>query len=183
MKLLATALALALAPVALHAQASAHHDDGPMPANMHKPPVPASNSLHVTYAGKTITLSVVDLAAMTQTTVHVHNAHLQQDEVYTGPLLSDVLAKAGLVSSHDTESAILHSAITASATDHYFVVYSVAEVEGSFSRSQVIVALLKSGQPDTGGGNIQLINTDGAKPARWVHGLSSLTVTTLPQTQ
>lgn len=186
MKLFAAALtltaALTLAPRTLHAQAPAHHDAGPMEAMRHdKPPVPPSKSLNVTYSGKTITLTVADLAAMPQTTVHVHNAHLNKDEDYTGPLLADVLAKAGLAATHDTEPMILHSTLMASATDGYFVLYSLAEVEPSFSRSQVIVAILKSGLPDKDGGTIQLINTDGAKPARWVHGLSGLNVMTLEQ--
>ncbi len=189
MKLFVAALALALAPIALYAQApeqppahpSTHPEDGPMPASMHKPPVPPAKALNVTYAGKTVTLTVADLAAMPQTTVHVHNAHLNTEEEYTGPLVSEVLAKAGLVSSHETEPLILHSNLLASATDHYYVVYSMAEVQPSFSRSQVIVAIMKSGLPDTDGGVIQLINTDGAKPARWVHGLVNLNVMTVQQ--
>lgn len=183
MKLLLAALAFSLAPAMLHAQATDHHDADSM-ADMHhhdKPPVPPSKSLNVTYAGKTVTLTVADLAAMPQVTVHVHNAHANKDEDYTGPLVSEVLAKAGLTASHDTEPLILHSSLVVGATDHYYVVFSMAEVQPSFSRSQVIVAILKSGLPDRDGGVIQLINTDGAKPARWVHGLSDLNVMTVQQ--
>jgi hypothetical protein len=71
---------------------------------------------------------------------------------------------------------MLHSSLVATATDHYFVLYSIAEVEPSFSTGKVIVAVMKSGLPDTEGGVIQLINTVDAKPARWVHGLSNLSV-------
>ena len=96
--------------------------------------------------------------------------------MYTGPLVSDVLAKAGLVASKETEQLILHSSVIASATDKYFVLYSAAEVQPSFSNGKVIVAVMKAGLPDTEGGIIQLINTSDAKPARWVHGLANLTV-------
>lgn len=147
-----------------------------------KPPVPRSHSLNVTFRNHTITLKVADLLALPQVTVHVHNAHRNTDETYSGPLLSDVLAKAGLVASKETEPLILHSAVIATATDHYFVLYSAAEVEPMFSRSQVIVAVMKFGLPDTEGGIIQLINTDGAKPARWVHGLDNINVMTVSPT-
>ncbi len=147
-----------------------------------KPPVPASHSVNVTFQGRVITLKVEDLLGLPQVTVHVHNAHRNDDETYTGPLLSDVLAKAGLVASKETEPLILHSSVIATGTDHYFVLYSAAEVEPMFSRGQVIVAVMKSGLPNSEGGNIQLINTDGARPARWVHGLADINVMSVAAT-
>jgi hypothetical protein len=144
--------------------------------------VPPSHSLNVTFQSHTLTLKVDDLLALPQVTVHVHNAHRNADETYTGPLLSDVLAKAGLVASKETEQLILHSSVIATGTDHYFVLYSAAEEEPMFSTSQVIVAVTKTGLPNTEGGNIQLINTDAARPARWVHGLSDVNVMTAAQT-
>ena len=125
------------------------------------------------------TLSIDDLLKLPQVTVHVHNAHRNADETYSGPLVSDVLSRAGLAASKDTEPTILHSSLVATGTDHYFVLYSVAEVQPGFSTGQVIVAVMKSGLPNTEGGAIQLVNTVDAKPARWIHGLASLNVMTL----
>jgi hypothetical protein len=170
---LAAALFLALTPTLLAAQ------NAPMAADHAKAPVPLSKSLNVTFQGRLTSLKVEDLLALPQVTVHVHNAHRNADETYSGPLLSDVLAKAGLTASKETEPLILHSAIIATATDHYFVLYSAAEAEPMFSTSQVIVAVMKSGLPDTEGGLIQLINTDAARPARWVHGLSDINIMTV----
>lgn len=147
-----------------------------------KPPVPPSHSLNISFQGRVLTLKPEDLLALPQVTVHVHNAHRNADETYTGPLLSDVLAKAGLVANKESEPLILHSSVIATGTDHYFVLYSAAEVEPMFSKSQVIVAVMKAGLPDSEGGNIQLINTDGARPARWVHGLSDLNVMSISPT-
>jgi hypothetical protein len=115
--------------------------------------------------------------------LHVHNAHSNQDETYTGPLVSDVLAKAGLSPAHENEALILHSSIVATATDNYFVLYSAAEVEPAFTNGRVIIALMKAGLPNASGGNIQLINESGAKPARWVHGLANLNIMTLAPTR
>jgi hypothetical protein len=175
---LAAALFLALTPTLLA-------QNTPMAAGTDhaKAPVPPSKSLNVTFQGRLTTLTVENLLALPQVTVHVHNAHRNTDETYTGPLLSDVLAKAGLVSNKETEPLILHSSVIATGTDHYFVLYSAAEVEPMFSTGQVIVAVMKSGLPNSEGGNIQLINTDGAKPARWVHGLSDINVMSVNPTQ
>jgi hypothetical protein len=176
MKLLAAALLLV--PLAIYAQTPDTHKPAAGNDDMHhdKPPVPPSKSLNVTFEGRTITLSVQDLLNMPQTTVHVHNAHRNADETYTGPLLSDVLDKAGLHNGREFEPIILHSSIIATATDHYFVLYSTAEVEPGFNKGQVIVAVMNSDLPNSEGGTIQLINTSDAKPARWVHGLSNINV-------
>lgn len=180
MKLLAATLAFASLASSRYAPGAIHSIPGALQSaeNMHhsKPPVQPSKQLTVTFAGNTRTFTPTELATLPQVTVHVHNAHANTEEDYTGPLVADVLAKAGFAVTRDVEPTVLHAALLASATDGYVVLYSLAEVEPSFSKSQVIVALLKAGQPDTIGGNLQLINTDGAKPARWVHGLSGLTV-------
>jgi len=186
----AAAVLFALTPIAVHAQtdamppeskAPAQHDHaaGSMPE---KPPVPPSKSVSLSFEGKTATVSLTDLATMPQTTVMVHNSHRNVDETYSGPLLSDVLARVGLTSSRETEPLILHSTIIATGTDHYFVLYSGAEIQPSFSTGKVIVAVMKSGLPDSEGGLIQLINTCDAKPARWVHGLMSLSVMSVAPT-
>ncbi|MES2393352.1 MAG: hypothetical protein V4555_17040 [Acidobacteriota bacterium] len=176
MKLPLLTAALLLSPLALTAQME--HT----PGHMEKAPVPPSKSLTITFQGRTTVFSVEDLLKLPQVTLHVHNAHRNTDEEYTGPLLADVLARAGLSSAHENEALILHSSIVATATDHYFVLYSAAEVEPAFSKGQVIVAVMKHDLPDTEGGIIQLINSSDAKPARWVHGLANINVMSLAPT-
>ncbi len=172
---------LVLSPLALRAQTDAMPPETKAPAPMEamKPPVPPSKSVNLSFEGKTITLSLADLVNMpNQVTVHVHNAHRGGiEETYSGPLLSDVLAKIGLTPTRENQPLILHSAIVATGTDHYYVLYSGGEVE--YSTGKVIVAVMKAGLPDTEGGLIQLINTDDVKPARWVHGLMGISVMTL----
>jgi hypothetical protein len=174
-------LALATLPLAARAQTDAMppESQAAMPA---KAPVPPSKFLALSYQGKVINLTLTDLANMPATTVHVHNAHSNKDETYSGPLLSEVLAKIGLRSTPETHSLILHSTIVATGSDHYFVLYSGAETQPDFSTGKVIVAVMKFGLPDTDGGLIQLINTADTKPARWVQGLSSLNVMSITPT-
>jgi hypothetical protein len=148
-----------------------------------KAPVPPSKSVNITFEGKVTTLTAEDLIKMPQVTIHVRNAHNNADESYTGPLLSDVLARAGLSATRETEPLILHSSIVATGSDHYFVLYSVAEIEPIYSTGQVIVAIMKADLPNTEGGVIQLVNTLDAKPARWVHGLTDLNIMSLAPTR
>lgn len=176
------ALVLACVPVLGVAQATMKPGDG-MAGEAAKAPVPPSKSVNVTFEGRVTTLTVQDLLNLPQVTVHVHNAHRNADESYTGPLLADVLARAGLKSSRETQPLILHSSVVATGTDHYYVVYSAAEVEPGFSTGQVIVAVMKAGLPDNEGGLIQLVNTVDAKPMRWLHGLSDLNVMSVAQTK
>jgi hypothetical protein len=174
--------ALLLAPTALLAQTPRQQDHAEQhmaDAMPEKAPVPPSKFLNITFKGRTTTLTVEDLIKMPQVTVHVHNAHRNTDEEYTGPLVSDVLAKAGLTSTRETEPLILHSTVVATGTDHYFVLFSCAELEPSFTTGQSIIAVMKAGLPDTEGGVIQLINANAAKPARWVHGLTNLNIMSL----
>jgi hypothetical protein len=180
MKLAVIALLLALSPVAFAQTAPPSHPEPMASGTDHeKPPVPPSKFLNLSFQGKTLTLKVEDLLALPQVTVHVHNAHRDRDESYSGPLLSDVLAKIGLVASKETEPLILHSAVVATGTDHYFVLYSAAECEPMFAHGQVIVAVMKAGLPNTEGGMLQLVNTTDVKPARWLHGLTDLNIVSI----
>lgn len=178
------AAALLAAPLTLIAQAPMQHD-AMTPGEHMKPPVPPSKAVTVTFQGKVTVFTVEDLMKLPQVTVHVHNAHRNGvEETYTGPLLANVLAAAGLSGAHENEKTILHSSIVATGTDHYFVLYSAAEVEPAFSTGQVIVAIMKGNMlPDEEGGGIQIINTTDAKPARWVHGLMSINVMSLARAE
>ena len=179
------AASLLVAPIAF-AQNPAPTDHVSAPVSMEKmekKPVPPSKFLNIVFQGHTTTLTLTDLATMPQVTVHVHNEHSKQDETYSGPLVSDVLAKAGLTSTRETEPLILHSTVVATGTDHYFVLFSLAELEPSFTTGQSIVAIMKEDLPNTEGGIIELINANAAKPARWVHGLANLNIMSLAPNQ
>jgi hypothetical protein len=181
-----TAAALLVSPIAFAQQTGDHMTAKPPQTGDAMPmhaPVPPSKFLNVVFEGRTTTLTVEDLLKLPQVTIHVHNEHRNADEEYTGPLVSDVLAKAGLVSSRETQPLILHSTVVATGTDHYFVIYSAAELEPGFTTGQSIIAVMKQGLPNTEGGMIQIVNANAAKPARWVHGLTSLNVMSLQQHQ
>jgi hypothetical protein len=184
--LLVLAAALALSPSVLaQTDAMPPETKAPMQDSMPmKAPVPPSHQVTINFQGHTTTLTLEDLLKLPQVTVHVHNEHRKADETYSGPLLSDVLAKAGLAPTKENQPLILHSAVVATGTDKYYVLYSLAEVMPAFAKGQTIVAVTKGNElPDTEGGVIQLVNTSDVKPARWLHGLTQLNVMSMNQNQ
>ncbi len=148
-------------------------------APMHHDHAPAQPStvLTVNLSGHSASLSLADLQALPQTTVAVHNEHTKADETYSGPLVSDVLTKAGMTLSEATQHNVLDSYVTAAGTDGYFVVFSGSELQSGLHKAQVIIAIAQSGQPLTRTGAFQLIDPLDVKPARWVRNLSALTMT------
>jgi hypothetical protein len=166
------------APFAAPFAARAQTAPEPMPAK----PVKPSHSLAVTFQGRTSTFAVDDLLKLPQVTLTVRNGHTGKDETYTGPLLADVLRQSGLTPSPETQALLLHSTVIATGADGYFVLYSGAEIEPMFATSKVIVALNRFDLPNTQGGILELVNTADNRPARWVHGLASLSVMSIAPT-
>ncbi len=174
MKLPLLLLAFTLAVPLIHAQTGAMSPETKAPAAKPAKTYTPSHSLSVTFQGSTVTLSVEDLLKLPQHIVTAHDGHSNKDIPFSGPLVSDVLAKAGLTATPETHPLILHSSVIATGTDGYFVLYSAAELEQRFTSGQVIVAVMQFGLPVPSG--IQLVDPLDVIPARWVHGLTSLSV-------
>jgi hypothetical protein len=184
---LAAAILLAITPLALAAQTSMPSMS--MPA---KPPVKPSTGVSV-FLEKESPLqvfSMITLQSLPQQTITAVDGHTGKTVTFTGPLVADVLSKAGLPSSTEAHDRILHSMVRAQGTDGYYVIYSLAELEPAFSSGKVIIALQADGKPVESG--LQLVNPLDVKPARWVHGLKTLLIvqfmpnspsTAVPQTK
>jgi hypothetical protein len=138
-----------------------------------------STSLTIVIDGKATTLSVAELQAMPQKTVTVHNPHTKRDESYTGVELSDLLTKYGVALNKTTQKHILHSYLRVEGTDHYFVLYSAAEVEGEIHNGDVIVATGMNGSGLEEDGAIKLVATADKKPMRWVRNVTRITLVTV----
>ena len=167
-----------LAPAALaQTDAMPPETKAPEPMSMPaKPPVKPSSSLIVAYSGRATKLTLADLRALPQQTVTAVDGHTGKSDTFTGPLVADVLAKAGLPANDSSHKLILHGFLNATGTDDYYVVYSLAELEPLFSSGKAIIALTMDQAPVASG--IELVNPLDVKPARWVHGLASLSVIT-----
>jgi hypothetical protein len=177
------ALLFALAPITtvVRAQTDAMPPENMAPMHEDAKPFKRSTSLTVTFDGHTTTFSVEDLLKLPQQTITAVNGDTGKPVTFSGPLVSDLLTKAGLVASAETHSLILHSSVIATGADGYFVLYSAAELEQMFSSGKSIVAVMQFDLPVPSG--IQLVNPLNVKPARWVHGLASLSVMSVAATK
>ncbi len=179
-RLLFTAILLWVAPALAGAQSPVDTaSQSPMGDEVHHAEKAAtpSTALKITVPGHpALTLSLPDLEALPQTAVAVFNAHTKANETYAGPLVADILAKAGMVLSEATQHQFLDSYVLASGTDGYFVVFSGAELQPGLHKTQAIVAITQSGKPLARTGAFQLIEPADTKPARWVRNLKALSV-------
>ena len=169
------ALSLAMTPAKSNAQ---NPSTGAMAGHAHAPATP-STSVTLSVGGKTTTLSMTDLQAMPQKTLTVHNEHTKKDETYTGVELAGLLAKYGAPFDKAGEKKIFHSYLRVEGTDHYFVLYSGAEVQNAIHNADVLVAISMDGKPLGEDGQIKLVASGEKRPARWVRNLSSITLVTV----
>jgi hypothetical protein len=168
-------IALCLSPISPAISYAQTAPVGATAEHAHAPAVP-STSLTITVDGKTATLSVADLQAMPQTTVMVHNEHTKVDENYTGVLLGTLLTKYGFPVDQTTHRKMLRSYLIAEATDKYWVLYSITEIEFSEHDANVIVATSMNNKSLGEDGQFKLIDSRDKKPERWVRNLSALRV-------
>ena len=153
-----------------------HMQEGASAMRPDHPPAQPSTALVVRAGDRTVTLSLAELQAMPQTNISVFNAHSKQTETYSGPLVAEVLARAGLILGETTQHGVLDSYVIASGTDGYFVVFSGAELQPGLHKAQTVVAIAQAGQPLSRTGAFQLVDPIDVKPARWVRNLNALTV-------
>lgn len=167
-------LALAVSIAFLGAGCSAQMQH--LPSNMAAKPAPIpSTTLTVTgLGGKVQTLEPEAFAKLPHVTVHVHNAHTNSDESYSGLPVQDLLKLAKDESTPQTSTNM--QVVVAGATDNFHVVLTLCDTNPDCRSGQAIVADLEDGKPLATDGAFKLILTEDKKPARWVRNLQSLTV-------
>lgn len=166
----------ALAGPILSAQTGTSSMDSMPGTESKKPAAPPSTGISLTIDGKTSSYTVAELSALPQKTVKVHNEHTRADESYTGVSLADLLAKGGLSVSSAGHAKLLRSYVQAEGTDHYWVLYSLVEIEPSEHAGDVVVATSVDGHELGADGQLKLVSTEDRKPERWVRNLAAITV-------
>ena len=141
-----------------------------------KPPATPSRALSITVHCKTTTLTKAQLEAMPQTTVRVHDEHAERDDSYAGVRVDELLARCGLPADRATHHERLHDYLVATGTDHYWVAYSVIEVEHEEHDGEVIVALSRDGKQLDADGELKLVSSGDKRAHRWVRNLASIAV-------
>lgn len=144
-----------------------------------KAPAKPSSTLFVDLGGQTTSFTIADIKGLPQKTVRVHNEHTNVDESYSGVLLSDLLAKCGMVADQEHQQQLIRSYLIAEGTDKYQVVYSAVEVEGSEHSADVLVATAIDGKDLGADGQFKLIDSADKKAERWVRNLTAITLKTV----
>jgi len=92
-----------------------------------------------------------------------------KDHSYTGPLLCDILQKAGATLGKDLRGENLTKYVLVGANDGYQVTFALAELDKDFTDRQIILANTIDGNPlDPRDGPFRVIVQDEKKPARCI---------------
>jgi hypothetical protein len=142
----------------------------------HEPSAPSTELALRGLDGKSVTLSPADLAALPHKTVTVMNHHTNANETYSGVALSDLLAKIGTPQGTDVKGKLFMLGVVAEGTDHYSVLFAIAETDPTIHTGDIIVADQMNGQKLDKDGAFKLVSTEEKRPARWVRNLTSISI-------
>jgi DMSO/TMAO reductase YedYZ molybdopterin-dependent catalytic subunit len=128
-----------------------------------------------------VTLSKEDLAKFPRTSVTVKGEGNDDTETtYEGALLYDVLKHAGAPLDKQLMGKALASYVLAEARDGYQVVYTLTELDPSFTSNKIIVADTINGKPlFPYQGPLRLVAPGEKKGARSIRMLEKITVVRL----
>lgn len=142
-------------------------------------PMAASGVRIVGEVKSPLALTVGDLQALAPQQVNVtfQAGKGEQKHSYTGALLSDVIAKAGLKLNPARKNDALSKYLLVTANDGYQVVISWGEIDPKFGNHPYLLAWEQDGQPLTGAdGPIHLITPGDVHGGRYVSGVVSIEV-------
>jgi len=124
---------------------------------------------------KPLTLTVADLAAEPQVTLHVsfNTSHGAETADYTGVPLWSVLQQAGVVDGTAKGGHLRHG-ILITAADGYGALLSIGEVDPDFANDGAILAVRKDGQPLDEG--VRLVVPGDKKGGRSVRHVAEIEV-------
>jgi hypothetical protein len=140
-------------------------------------PLPAvAQSLALTGpTGQKATLSAADVAALPRVKVAFDNHGTKQN--FEGPLLIDVLAKAGAPTGKDIHGAELAAVVLVTAKDGYQVAIGLAEADPGTRANRIIVADRMDGAPlGPTAGPFQLVIEGDVRPARSARMVTAIEV-------
>jgi len=113
-----------------------------------------------------LTLSAADLSAMPRTTA-VAKDKQGTPHTFSGVALAEIFNKAGVTTGRNLRGENLAKYVLVTCADNYQVVFSLAELDSSFTDRVVILADQMEGQPlPAGTGPFRVIVPGEKKPAR-----------------
>ena len=126
------------------------------------PPAPFHIAINATtLAGfQRVTISATDEAGHTDT--------------YTGVSLHDLIVKAGAPTGQPVRGKAMLSYILISASDNYHVLFTLPELDPSFTDHVAVIAETVDGQPFKDAGPYRLIVPFEKRQARWVRNMTAV---------
>lgn len=126
-------------------------------------------------AGQAVSVSAADVAALPRVSF-LFDAHGQK-HTYEGPLLIDVLAKAGTPTGKALRGPALAHAVVVRASDGYTVVYGLAELDPGTRANRIILADKADGKPlEAKDGAFKVVAEGDLRPARSARMVTSVEV-------
>jgi DMSO/TMAO reductase YedYZ molybdopterin-dependent catalytic subunit len=123
-----------------------------------------------------LTLTASDLAAMPRTTAGAKDKQGVMHS-FSGVAIADILNKAGVTTGRQLRGENLAKYLLVSCADGYQVVFSLAELDSSFTDRVVILADQQEGKPlPAGVGPFRLIVPGEKKPARNCFQVTTLAI-------
>jgi hypothetical protein len=124
-----------------------------------------------------VTLDRNALAAMPRTSVDTPSIHHEPPAHWQGVTLEDVLQRAGAPTGEQLRGHGLSTLVRVTASDHYQVVFSLGELDPMLGNEQVLLVDTQDGHPLSKNGPFRLVVPDDKRPARWIHSVTTIEVT------
>jgi DMSO/TMAO reductase YedYZ molybdopterin-dependent catalytic subunit len=158
--------AAVLALASMMAMLTASHAQSPMPA-------PAPSPFHVT-------LDAGALAGLPRVTLSATDEGGHTDS-YTGVSLRDLLTKLGAPAGAPVRGKAMTSYVIVGASDGYHVLFTLPELDASYTDHVVLIAESKDGAPLTAdAGPYRLVVPFEKRQARWVKHVTEIGLANAP---
>lgn len=126
--------------------------------------------------GKTpMTLDRAALAAMPRVSITA-SAHHEAPSQWQGVALQSILQKVGAPSGEQLRGHAMTTIVRIAASDHYQVVFSLAELDPMLGNEQVILADTQDGHPIAKDGPYRIVVPGDKRPARWIRSVTTIEV-------
>jgi hypothetical protein len=144
----------------------------------------ADPSFQISYAGNTTSFAAADLAALPHQEVTAFDFHEKQNHVYAGVPVQNLFEKAGIPSGEKLRGKNLRLVVVAHCSDHYDIVFALAEFDDAFNSRTILLLDSSDGKPlPEGQGPLRLVVPGDKRPARWARMVTSLEVIPSPGTE
>jgi|SRR5215472_8143864 len=128
-----------------------------------------------TESGKKTVLAKSDIESLPHVKITAHDSG--KPVSFEGVALKAVLEKAGVEFGHSLRGGRLASCLLVEAADGYRAVIALPEIDPDFTDRQIVLAILKDGQPlDAKEGPYRIVIPDEKRMARWVKQVTTLKI-------